>query len=702
MPVLKIKNNGVWEQVGGIPDHTHVIDDITDFPTSLPANGGNADTVDGKHASDFASAAEMTTVQNDINDINTMLNGIEIPTTLPNPNALRFTGAINASYDGSSEVNVEIPQSDWNQNDPTGSGYIKNRPFYTDYDYITLFEDLTGSADYKHGPMDEFDPPYNDFVSLLLPESFLIEKGDNLLVEIDGKKYNVTADCTDYAPKVTYVNGYFPYFWGNTTEESPFHISPYTEFHPDSNSSIESGRYYFTMAFTNEPPKTLSIKKVSENIVKIPNEYLPETTYVDYSKAQELTDEQKSQARTNIGVETLDISGKMDKNNPTGTGSFSLNRKPGTVVGANSHAEGSDATASGWYSHAEGRDTTASNDCSHAEGDYTTASGNNSHAEGSMTSASGGYSHAEGQDTTASGERSHAEGQGTSASGTGSHTEGYYTKASSSYQHTQGKYNIEDSSDVYADIIGNGTKSKPSNAATVDWHGNAWYAGDVYVGSTSGTNKDEGSKKLATEEYVDNSVIVPAPSSADNGKYLGCENGAAKWMPVEASGGGAEEEWETICEIVGFNEDLHMYEVNGANGPVYKKIHLTVYDGSTNTVFAFCGRGKVLPDIYSGTDDVIAFESILSAVKNPTAYSARIEKDDIGVYTQVYISSGVGSTGNATPIFEPIGYGMNDNNTNRFRNVYKLGGIQNIRIYQNSTTEPIPTGMKCRILGVRA
>lgn len=109
MPVLKIKNNGVWEQVGGIPDHTHVVDDIIDFPTSLPANGGNADTVDGKHASDFASAAEMTTVQNDINDINTMLDGIEIPTTLPNPKAITFTGAVNASYNGSSEMSVKIP-----------------------------------------------------------------------------------------------------------------------------------------------------------------------------------------------------------------------------------------------------------------------------------------------------------------------------------------------------------------------------------------------------------------------------------------------------------------------------------------------------------------------------------------------------------------------------------------------------------------
>lgn len=112
MPVLKIKNNGVWEQVGGIPDHTHVIDDITDFPTSLPANGGNADTVDGKHASDFASAAEMTTVQNDINDINTVLDGIEIPTTLPNPNPLTFTGAVEGSYDGSNPLSVNIPRGD--------------------------------------------------------------------------------------------------------------------------------------------------------------------------------------------------------------------------------------------------------------------------------------------------------------------------------------------------------------------------------------------------------------------------------------------------------------------------------------------------------------------------------------------------------------------------------------------------------------
>ena len=34
-------------------EHTHSKDDIKDFPSSLPADGGNSDTLDGKHADDF-------------------------------------------------------------------------------------------------------------------------------------------------------------------------------------------------------------------------------------------------------------------------------------------------------------------------------------------------------------------------------------------------------------------------------------------------------------------------------------------------------------------------------------------------------------------------------------------------------------------------------------------------------------------------
>ena len=162
-----------------------------------------------------------------------------------------------------------------------------------------------------------------------------------------------------------------------------------------------------------------------------------------------------------------------------------------------SHAEGCQTTASGNYSHAEGCLTTATSFASHAEGDQTTSSGNYSHAEGCQTTASGTHSHAEGVGVEASGTASHAEGSGVEASGKYSHAEGYVTIAAGRSQHTQGEYNIVDPEyDVndnakrgkYAHIVGNGTQSKRSNAHTLDWSGNAWFQGDVYVGGTSQDN----------------------------------------------------------------------------------------------------------------------------------------------------------------------------------------------------------------------
>lgn len=157
--------------------------------------------------------------------------------------------------------------------------------------------------------------------------------------------------------------------------------------------------------------------------------------------------------------------------------------------GSSSHVEGTNCLALGGSSHAEGLATKAIGERAHTEGNRTTASGYDSHAEGRETTASGQYSHAEGQSTTASGERSHAEGNSTTASGDASHAEGYYTKASSQYQHVQGKYNVEDTNNTYAHIVGNGTSdSARSNSHTLDWNGNAWFKGDVYVGGNSQTD----------------------------------------------------------------------------------------------------------------------------------------------------------------------------------------------------------------------
>lgn len=49
---MRVMNENIESKASA--SHTHTASQITGLPTSLPANGGNADTVDGKHASDFA------------------------------------------------------------------------------------------------------------------------------------------------------------------------------------------------------------------------------------------------------------------------------------------------------------------------------------------------------------------------------------------------------------------------------------------------------------------------------------------------------------------------------------------------------------------------------------------------------------------------------------------------------------------------
>lgn len=98
--------------------------------------------------------------------------------------------------------------------------------------------------------------------------------------------------------------------------------------------------------------------------------------------------------------------------------------------------------------------------------------------------ADGNYSHSEGYNTIAKGYASHAEGDYTQALGNYSHAEGLFAKAHGEAQHVQGKYNIVDNDNIYAHIVGNGTDDNSrSNAHTLDWNGNAWFAGNVIVGT---------------------------------------------------------------------------------------------------------------------------------------------------------------------------------------------------------------------------
>jgi hypothetical protein len=138
-------------------------------------------------------------------------------------------------------------------------------------------------------------------------------------------------------------------------------------------------------------------------------------------------------------------------------------------------------------------DTGSTGTNSVATGDRTQANGNYSVAMGSLAQANAMATASFGRETRANGSYSVALGEGAIATGQGSLA--------------AGRWNVENTTGDLLHMLGNGTSSTArSNAHTVDTSGNAWYQGDVYVGSTSGTNKDAGSKKLATESYVDNAV----------------------------------------------------------------------------------------------------------------------------------------------------------------------------------------------------
>ena len=98
-----------------------------------------------------------------------------------------------------------------------------------------------------------------------------------------------------------------------------------------------------------------------------------------------------------------------------------------------------------------------------------------------------------------------------------SHAEGYGTIAKSNFQHVEGQYNIEDSTNKYAHIVGNGSGNARSNAHTLDWDGNAWYQGNVYVG---GTSQDDASQ-LATTTFVEEKVAALVNSAPETLDTLG-------------------------------------------------------------------------------------------------------------------------------------------------------------------------------------
>ena len=214
-----------------------------------------------------------------------------------------------------------------------------------------------------------------------------------------------------------------------------------------------------------------------------------------------------------------------DTNNKGGTASAPTQIYPNYAVAFGS------GVACGDKAFACGSNTLAYKNGAHAEGEGSIIYLDDNKTQinvNASTGAFGWYSHTEGRKTTARGDSAHAEGRDTVAKANQTHAEGYGTIASSTSQHVQGKYNIEDASNTYADIVGNGysttsngvTTITRSNAYTLDWNGNSYHAGNVYANYNWTTKTG---KKLATEEYVNNAIDGSTgglPVDAPDGAFL--------------------------------------------------------------------------------------------------------------------------------------------------------------------------------------
>lgn len=256
----------------------------------------------------------------------------------------------------------------------------------------------------------------------------------------------------------------------------------------------------------------------------------------------------------------------------SGTNSETFNDNMNTASGNYSHAEGQNTEAGGTAAHAEGYKTQCLGNYSHAEGYNACAQGAGSHVEGyslysgiSSYKALGSGSHIEGHNQgyvwnygdgahiegytdiqegrTCYGKGAHIEGYNSSSNdgADAAHVEGYYTIADAAYHHIEGKYNLQDGDAMYQHIAGNGTSSNRSNSHTLDWQGNAVFAGTV---SNSGADYAEYFEWLDENDNVDDRVGYIVTLEGNKIKFANSEDDVLGIVSGTATVLGDNAEWE--------------------------------------------------------------------------------------------------------------------------------------------------------------
>lgn len=377
--------------------HTHLVTDITDFPTSLPASDVH----------DWAKAETKPTYTHD--EVGALSSSTHIPSTLE-----------EMTDDQNHRTVSDVEKKTWNNKSDFSGEYsdLKNIPEIkqlTD-DLKEKYDNATTLATANKNTLDThaiqtkellegLKNGYVEYELTWIENEEVVSTGK--FISQDGWKRTTYVDICD-AEKIFVPSS----FSVNDLPDSFLYTAVWFD---ENHKSIEDMSLEQMLLVYTVPPTNAKYFVIS---------YSPMSLNIPIAKICELKEGFRA-----------------------------------TASGQYSHAEGSSTVASQMCAHAEGNSTKASHQNAHAEGNDTTASGPSSHSEGTFTSASGSASHAEGQGTAASGALSHAEGVGTTAEGMCSHAEGSNTKAKGKYSHASGFCTQATHSCQYAVGCGNDPKA---------------------------------------------------------------------------------------------------------------------------------------------------------------------------------------------------------------------------------------------------
>lgn len=387
--------------------HTHLVTDITDFPTSLPASDVH----------DWAKAEVKPTYTHE--EVGALSSSTHIPSTLE-----------EMTDDQNHRTVSDVEKETWNAKS----------------DFSGSYNDLTDVPEIKQLTDD------------------LKEKYDNAATLATANKNTLD---TDYAQTKEFLDGlkkgYIEYqlTWVEneriTSENGE--IQPADGWKRTTYTDICDAEYIFVALLGEENPQELVQfcgAWYDENH-KFIEEILFESAFLHHPATAKYFIMSYNQllVRIMVGRRACIKEGLGS----TASGDFSHAEGYSTEAsGSISHVEGECSIASGVASHAEGYSTEASGEKSHAEGIFATASGVSSHAEGNSTTASGEVSHAEGINTLSEGKCSHAEGSNTEAKGKYSHASGFLTQATHSCQYAVGCGNDPKADSLFE--VGNGLNAE--------------------------------------------------------------------------------------------------------------------------------------------------------------------------------------------------------------------------------------------------